>query len=66
MAISSEYGMHSPVCDCCGLELDEEFDFYDAVNAKKAAGWHSVKEKWGWQDYCPDCYAKCIWEGDDV
>ncbi len=62
MSIESSFGIHTPTCDGCGLELEGEFDFYDAVNAKKAAGWKSVKEDWGWQDYCPDCYNDLKWE----
>ena len=49
-------------CDYCGYELEVEYDFYDAVNAKKAHGWQSVKHEWGWCDYCPDCYIEVLWE----
>lgn len=45
-----------PICDMCGDALATEYDFYDAVDAKKAAGWRSVKDDYGdWQDVCPDC-----------
>ena len=44
-----------PTCDICGAELDEEYDFYDAVEAKKAAGWRSKKICGDWMDFCPDC-----------
>ena len=62
MSIESFSGIHMPICDGCGDELEGEFDFYDAVDAKKAAGWKSVKQEWGWDDYCPDCYQKQVWE----
>lgn len=48
----------TPTCDMCGDQLDIEYDFMDAVDAKKAAGWHSVKSDGDWLDMCPDCYAK--------
>ena len=58
MSIDSRWGMHAAVCDACGETLETEFDFYDAVNARKAAGWKSIKEELGpdefeWFDYCP-------------
>ncbi len=62
MSIDSFSGVHTPICDGCGEELEAEFDFYDAVSAKQAAGWKSVKQEWGWDDYCPDCYQKILWE----
>ena len=62
--IYSEHGAHFPMCDTCGEELQNYDDFYDAVDAKKAAGWKSVKEKWGWHDYCPTCYEASLWEED--
>jgi len=55
MSIESTYGLHTPICDGCGDMLEAAHDFHDAVNAKKAAGWRSVKEPWGWCDYCPAC-----------
>ena len=45
-----------PVCDYCLDELPPEYDFYDAVDAKKAAGWHSVNQHGEWQDYCEKCW----------
>ena len=32
----------TPVCDGCGDELADEYDFYDAVDAKKLAGWRTI------------------------
>jgi len=58
MSIESDDGMHTPTCDYCGDELPAEFDFHDAVQAKKDAGWRSVKDDDEWSDYCPDCYAE--------
>lgn len=51
-----EVPCYTPVCDYCGDSLPAEFDFYDAVNAKKAAGWKSIKDNYGdWTDACPEC-----------
>lgn len=56
MSIERRGPCYIPVCDCCGEELPEEYDFYDAVNAKKAAGWRSHKDLHGeWQDTCAEC-----------
>ncbi len=46
---------YTPTCDGCGDELVTEYDFYDAVDAKKAAGWKSVRINGEWEDYCPEC-----------
>ena len=62
MSIEKIGGFYTPTCDQCGEELQTEFDFYDAVEAKKAAGWRSVKETYGWQDYCPACYEENLWD----
>lgn len=48
----------TPICDGCGDELADEYDFYDAVEAKKLAGWRSKKVYGEWQDYCPECQEK--------
>lgn len=48
----------TPICDGCGEELEDEYDFYDAVNAKKLAGWRSKKIGGDWQDFCPECQEK--------
>ena len=50
--------IYIPVCDGCYENLDPEYDFYDAVDAKKAAGWRSKKVDGEWFDYCPDCQKK--------
>jgi len=47
-----------PTCDHCGVELPCEYDFDDAVNAKKIEWWKSVNEGGFWYDYCPECYEK--------
>lgn len=47
--------IYIPTCDCCGAELPEEYDFYDAVDAKRANGWQSKKIGTEWVDYCPRC-----------
>jgi len=50
-------GFYTPTCDICGEELDAEFDFCDAVAAKKDAGWKSRKTAGEWEDVCCDCQA---------
>ena len=62
MSIERLQGTHTPTCDGCGKELETEFDFHDAVNAKKAAGWRSVKDEGVWFDYCPNCQILLRWE----
>ena len=51
-------GTFAAVCDYCGDRLPDEWDFYDAVDAKKRADWKSVQDKHGWSDCCPECYQK--------
>ncbi len=59
MSIERRGSCYVPVCDYCGDELPEEYDFYDAVGAKKAAGWRSHKDQHGeWQDACAECTAQ--------
>ena len=58
MSIESFGGIYTPTCDVCGEELPAQFDFYDAVNAKKREGWKSRKHKGEWQDICPGCMAE--------
>ena len=55
MSIERFGGLYTPTCDICGEELPGEDDFYDAVNAKKRAGWISKKENGEWVDICPEC-----------
>jgi len=62
MSIEKSGGTFTPTCDGCGEELDTEFEFSDAVAAKKSADWRSVKDGGEWYDYCPDCYAEQLWE----
>ena len=56
MSIERNGDTYTPTCDYCGDELPAEWDFYDAVNAKKEAGWKIVKDGADWHDYCPECY----------
>lgn len=56
--IEKKSGLFIPVCDCCGLELPEEYDFKDAVNAMKLEHWTFVSPTEGctnWEHYCPHC-----------
>lgn len=55
MSIENMHGAYTAVCDCCGDILPAESDFYDAVNAKKDAGWKSRKIDGEWNDLCPSC-----------
>lgn len=51
MSIEKDYDIYIAVCDIGPFE-----DFYDAVDAKKAAGWRSRKDAHGeWIDLCPAC-----------
>ncbi|MDR0905795.1 MAG: hypothetical protein LBN00_06440 [Oscillospiraceae bacterium] len=55
MSIEKFGGIFTPTCDICGEELDGGFDFYDAVQAKKTAGWKSRKTNGEWEDVCVTC-----------
>lgn len=55
MSIEREYSKYTPACDICGMELEAEDNFQDAVDAKKVAGWKSKKQGEEWQDICLDC-----------
>lgn len=44
-----------PVCDICGKTLPAEYEFADAVEAKKNAGWGLRKMNNEWIDICDDC-----------
>ena len=48
-------GKYIPVCDVCGESLDPEDDFYDAVQAKKDAGWKTERYDDVWTDACDRC-----------
>jgi len=64
MSIERFCDTYTPTCDYCGAELPDEFDFYDAVDAKKQAGWHSVKDEYGWSDYCDECWLERCWDNE--
>ena len=52
-------GMYTLTCDVCGDEYPETFfDFYEAVEAKKIAGWKSRKIDDEWEDVCDVCLIK--------
>lgn len=55
MSIVQSKNKYTPTCDVCGTELKEEYDFYDAVEAKKKAGWKSRMIDGEWCDFCTDC-----------
>jgi hypothetical protein len=58
MSIEQSGGMFIPVCDVCCDELPAEFDFVNAVQAKKNAGWKSRKVNGDWEDWCDACLAE--------
>lgn len=47
--------VYIPTCDICGEQLAEQYDFEDAVEAKRDAGWRSKKINGEWIDLCNDC-----------
>lgn len=55
MSIIRNYRDYTPTCDVCGDELETEFDFYDAVDAMKSAGWKKRKIDGEWYDICINC-----------
>lgn len=60
--------LFTPVCDGCGTELPIQWDFLDAVNAIRAAGWRSIPPgkddgPQGWLHFCPSCAGG--WEFND-
>lgn len=50
MSIEKDYDIYVAVCDICGDDIGPFEDFYDAVDAKKAAGWRSRKDAHGGMD----------------
>jgi hypothetical protein len=59
--IAKSADTYTPVCDGCGEELAPEWDFMDAVNAVKAAGWRTMRPEGvhtNWEHYCPTCAAR--------
>ena len=56
MSIERYGDTYIPTCDYCGAELSAEYDFYDAVDAKKLAGWKSLKDGTVWGDCCLTCH----------
>ena len=58
MSIERFDGLYTPTCDICGEELPDEFNFYDAVQAKTDAGWKSRKVNGEWEDICAECQEK--------
>jgi len=56
MSIDNYYGLYVATCDICfENELDGEHSFYDAVAAKKEAGWKSKMIDGKWHDVCCHC-----------
>lgn len=56
---------YTPICDCCGAELPEEYDFQDAVDAMKSKGWRILPPSRTfdyWSHYCPACAGKSDFE----
>jgi hypothetical protein len=42
-------------CDVCHEEVEEFYDFHEAVMHKKLNNWKSQKRNGEWEDVCPDC-----------
>ena len=55
MGVAKVFGIFTPICDCCGDELADEFDYFDAIDAMRTAGWCSEETDFGWDNYCEDC-----------
>lgn len=56
MSIERYKDMRIPTCDICGDTLPEEYDFSDAVQAMKDAGWKIQRNDDGeWEHFCPEC-----------
>ena len=53
--------LYIPTCDICGEQLHPQYDFEDAVEAKKNAGWLSRKINGEWIDLCEDCKGMNGW-----
>jgi hypothetical protein len=47
------------ICDVCGSEKGPFKDFQEATADE---GWVKQKEKWGWGNYCPECYQKLLFK----
>jgi len=65
MSIEQFGGIYTPTCDVCGAELPPEDDFYDAVQAKKDAGWKAKIIDGQWEDWCDECQRAADGRGDD-
>lgn len=55
----------TPICDGCGAELSEVYEFQDAINAIKANGWRQLPpgELFDtWAHLCPACAGRCDFE----
>jgi len=58
MSIAQFEGLYMPICDICGTELYVKFDFNEAVESKKRAGWKECWTNGRFKDICPDCQDK--------
>ena len=55
MSIECIYGVHVPTCDICNETLPGEQDYYEAVDAMKAAGWKNRMSDGEWLNLCCEC-----------
>ena len=56
---------YEAICDGCGDGLGAEFDFMDAVDSMKVAGWRQVPPRGAvkdWYHLCPSCAGRCDFE----
>ena len=56
MSIEEANGDFVLICDICGHDSDEYYDYWDdAREAGKQLGWIQKYEGGGWIDICPEC-----------
>lgn len=56
MSIVKTGKLFAVVCDICGDEGNEQYDFfYDAVQGRKESGYISRKIGDDWEDICVEC-----------
>lgn len=45
----------TPTCDICGEELEIAYDYADAIENVKEAGWQSRFVDGEWMNFCLEC-----------
>lgn len=57
MIVKSRYKF-TPTCDCCGKQLQAEYDYWDAAASMRREGWAFVRPDTAsgeWYNFCPVC-----------